>query len=158
MIKEDSMKYNPYILTALAQIIESMTNTGPNSLTDQSSRILILVNNERANVGIQPLIINSVLNKLAAIKSQDMVERAYFNHHSPTYGSSFDMMKTHGINYICAGENLAIDKYANNAHSAWMSSEAHKKNILNPNFTEIGIGIYAKGNNSYAYTQLFIGK
>jgi uncharacterized YkwD family protein len=158
MIKEDRMKYNPYVITALSQIITNMTNAGLNSLTDQCSRILILVNSERAKVGIQPLTINSALNKLAAIKSQDIVEKAYFDHHSPTFGSSFDMMKTHGINYIFAGENLAIDVYADNAHAAWMNSEAHKRNILNPNFTAIGIGIYAKGNNSYAYTQLFIGR
>jgi len=68
------------------------------------------------------------------------------------------MMKTYGVSYMYAGENLAINSDADRAHTAWMNSEGHKKNILNPDFTELGIGLYPKGNGSYAYTQMFIGK
>ena len=153
----DSMKYNPYVLTALAQLIEIATSPNTSTLTDQCARILMLVNAERAKFGIGPLIMSSALNKLAVAKSQDMVKKNYFSHRSPTYGSPFDMLKSYGINYNWAGENLSIDKYADSAHTALLNSKVHRDNILNPNFREIGIGIYAKGNNSYAYTQLFIG-
>lgn len=134
------------------------TPTGTGTLSSQGSRILQLVNAERAKVGAKPLKSNTDLNKLATMKSQDMVEKNYFSHQSPTYGSPFDMMKTYGVSYMYAGENLAINSDADRAHTAWMNSEGHKKNILNPDFTELGIGLYPKGNGSYAYTQMFIGK
>jgi uncharacterized YkwD family protein len=119
--------------------------------------MLILINAERAKYGIQPLKMNSTLCRLAVIKSQDMVEKNYFSHQSPTYGSSFSLLKSYYINYNCAGENLSIDKYVDYAHTALINSKTHRDNILNPNFREIGIGIYAKGIGSYAYTQLYIG-
>jgi uncharacterized YkwD family protein len=151
------MKYNPYVLTALAQLIDFATDSGISTLTNQSSKILKLVNIERVKVGIHPLKANDSLDKLASMKSQDMVNNNYFSHHSPTYGSAFDMMKAYRINYTCAGENLAVDQSADHAHNAWMKSETHRNNILNPSFTEIGIGICPKANDSYAYTQMFIG-
>jgi uncharacterized YkwD family protein len=119
---------------------------------------LQLANAERAKVGAPALKSNTELNKLATMKSQDIVEKNYFSHQSPTYGSPFDMMKKYGVSYMYAGENLAIDSDADKAHNAWMNSEGHRKNLLNPDFTEIGIGLYPKGNGSYAYTQMFIGK
>lgn len=134
------------------------TPTGSGTLSSQGSRILQLANAERAKVGSKALKSNTELNKLATMKSQDIVEKNYFSHQSPTYGSPFDMMKTYGVSYMYAGENLAIDSGADKAHNAWMNSEGHKKNLLNPDFTEIGIGLYPKGNGSYAYTQMFIGK
>lgn len=132
--------------------------TGTGTLSSQGSRILQLANAERAKVGAKPLKSNTDLNKLATMKSQDIVEKNYFSHQSPTYGSPFDMMKKYGVSYMYAGENLAIDQDADQAHNAWMNSEGHRKNLLNPDFTEIGIGLYPKGNGSYAYTQMFIGK
>lgn len=134
------------------------TPTGTGTLSSQGSRILQLANAERAKVGAKPLKSNTDLNKLATMKSQDIVEKNYFSHQSPTYGSPFDMMKTYGVSYMYAGENLAIDQDADQAHTAWMNSEGHRKNLLNPDFTEVGIGLYPKGNGSYAYTQMFIGK
>ena len=132
--------------------------TGTGTLSSQGSRILQLANAERAKVGAKPLKSNTELNKLATMKSKDIVEKNYFSHQSPTYGSPFDMMKTYGISYMYAGENLAINSDADKAHNAWMNSEGHKKNLLNPDFTELGVGLYPKGNGSYAYTQMFIGK
>jgi uncharacterized YkwD family protein len=151
------MKYNAYVLTALAQLIDIATSPSNITYTDQAAIILKLVNNERAKAGIPPLKANSDLNKLAFMKSQDIVENGYFSHHSPAYGSPFDMMKSYGINYTCAGENLAIDKCAANAHRAWMNSKTHRENILNPYFREVGIGVCKEANESYAYTQMFIG-
>jgi uncharacterized YkwD family protein len=139
-------------------VTDAKAPTGTGTLSSQGSRILQLANAERAKVGAPALKSNTELNKLATMKSQDMVENNYFSHQSPTYGSPFDMMKTYGVSYMYAGENLAINSDADKAHNAWMGSEGHKKNLLNPDFTEIGIGLYPKGNGSYAYTQMFIGK
>jgi uncharacterized YkwD family protein len=156
--KNTGAKTTPAGNEGTTTIQNTPTATGTGTLTSQGSRILQLANAERAKVGAPALKSNTDLNKLATMKSQDIVEKNYFAHESPTYGSPFKMMKDYGVSYMYAGENLAINSDADKAHNAWMKSEGHKKNILNPDFTEIGIGLYPKGNGSYAYTQMFIGK
>jgi uncharacterized YkwD family protein len=151
------MKNNMVLLTALVKLIEIASDTGTSTYTEQISSLLVLTNAVRTKIGLQPLKMNDALNKLALVKSQDMVKSNYFSHKSPNFGSSFDMMRSHEIGYIIAGENLAIGESADHVHSAWMDSKTHRENILNPSFKEIGIGICAKGSKSYAYTQFFIG-
>ena len=75
--------------------------------TDFSSyqqQVLDLVNAERTKRGISALTLDSNLSSVATKKSQDMVNKNYFDHTSPTYGSPFDMMKQFGISYRTAGE------------------------------------------------------
>lgn len=130
---------------------------GTGVMTAEERRILELCNAERAKVGAPALKANNDLTKLARMKSKDMIDKDYFAHQSPTYGSPFDMMRNHGISYMYAGENLAQNTTADKAFQAWMNSEGHKKNIMNPQFTELGVGI-ASMDGSNMYTQMFIGK
>lgn len=131
---------------------------GTTAMSSDEARILELVNAERQKQGASPLKANNQVASLARAKSQDMVDNNYFSHQSPTYGSPFDMLKNGGVSYMYAGENIAMNQTVDGAFKAWMNSEGHRKNILNPNFTELGVGIAPKGNGSYIYTQLFIGK
>lgn len=120
--------------------------------------VLDLVNKERTSRGLQSLKFNSELSNVATLKSQDMIDKNYFDHTSPTYGSPFDMMKKFGISYTSAGENIAMGQETpQEVMNAWMNSDGHRKNILNPDFTELGVGIAAKGSSLY-WTQMFIGK
>lgn len=134
------------------------TTTGTTAMSSDESRILQLVNAERQKAGVSPLKSDGNLVSIARAKSQDMVDNNYFSHQSPTYGSPFDMLKSAGISYMYAGENIAINQSADGAMKAWMNSEGHRKNILNPNFTDLGVGIAPKGDGSYVYTQEFIGR
>ncbi len=85
-----------------------------------------------------------------------MENNNYFSHTSPTYGSPFDMMKSFGITYNTAGENIAKgQKTAEDVVNGWMNSEGHRKNILNSAFTQMGLG-YTKGDTTY-WAQMFIG-
>lgn len=131
---------------------------GTGVMTADEKRILDLCNAERAKAGAPALKANNDLTKLARMKSKDIVDKNYFSHESPTYGSPFEMMRNHGVSYMYAGENLAQNSTADKAFNAWMASEGHRKNILNPNFTELGVGIAPKGDGSFVYTQMFIGK
>ncbi|WP_242664935.1 CAP domain-containing protein, partial [Geobacillus zalihae] len=80
----------------------------------------------------------------------------YFSHNSPTYGSPFEMMKKFGISYTAAGENIAKgQRTPQEVVNAWMNSEGHRANILNKNFTHIGVGFE---ENGYIWTQQFIRK
>ncbi|MDY0942903.1 CAP domain-containing protein [Priestia megaterium] len=120
-------------------------------------KVVDLVNQEREKQGLKPLTLNKKLSDVARTKSKDMMEKGYFDHNSPTYGSPFDMMKQFGIEYTTAGENIAKGQQSpEEVMNAWMNSDGHRKNILNPDFTEIGVG-YVKGDTTY-WTQQFIGK
>ena len=130
--------------------------------TDFSSyqqQVLDLVNAERTKRGISALTLDSNLSSVATKKSQDMVNKNYFDHTSPTYGSPFDMMKQFGISYRTAGENIAKgQKTPQEVVTAWMNSEGHRKNILNPNFTNLGVGIAKDSKGTTYCNHMFICK
>ncbi len=118
--------------------------------------VVRLVNVERAKQGLSPLTIDWELSRVAKYKSQDMHDKNYFSHTSPTYGSPFDMMKKFGISYTAAGENIAKgQKTAAEVVKAWMNSEGHRANIMSTKYTHIGVGYVADGNY---WTQMFIKK
>ena len=112
-----------------------------------------LVNDKREANGLEPLEISEDLSVKARIKSRDMKDRGYFDHHSPTYGSPFMLMRSLGISYRSAGENIAMGyKTAEAVVSAWMRSPGHRANILSTRYDAIGIG-HVDGY----WTQWFIG-
>ncbi|KGR91389.1 transporter [Ureibacillus massiliensis 4400831 = CIP 108448 = CCUG 49529] len=118
--------------------------------------VIRLVNVERANAGLSALKYDWELSRVAEHKSQDMANKNYFSHTSPTYGSPFDMMKAYGINYSAAGENIAKGQRSpQEVVNAWMNSSGHRANILNSSYTHIGVGFVEDGN---IWTQMFIKK
>lgn len=127
----------------------------PSSDTDEL-KMLSLVNKEREKAGISPLVMDEELVKIARLKSQDLIDKNYFSHQSPTYGDPFAMMKNFGVTYSYAGENLAGNHSVEKAHESLMNSPGHRANILNPNYTKIGIGIVEGGPYGIMFTQLFI--
>ena len=120
------------------------------------AEVVRLVNVERAKQGLNPLAEDWELSRVARYKSEDMQKNKYFAHNSPVYGSSFQMMKSFGIRYRSAGENIAKGQATPAAVvSAWMNSAGHRANILSTSFTHIGVGYVANGRY---WTQMFIGK
>ncbi|NPV74079.1 MAG: sporulation protein [Pelotomaculum sp.] len=127
------------------------------SLNADEQKMFDLVNQERAKAGLSPLQIDMNLVKLARMKAQDMIDRGYFGHNSPTYGSPFDMMKAYGVRYSYAGENLAGAPTVESAHSSLMNSSGHRANILNANYTKAGIGVVSGGPYGKMFVQMFTG-
>lgn len=121
------------------------TPTTPTDTTASSyaSQVVTLVNQERAKAGLKPLTTRADLANMAMAKAKDMKNNNYFDHNSPTYGSPFDMMKSWGISYRTAGENIAMgQRTPQEVMTAWMNSPGHKANILNASFTTIGVAYY----------------
>ena len=117
--------------------------------------VVRLVNAERASYGLPALSIRADLCQYARVKSQDMHDSGYFSYTSPNYGSPFDMMKSFGITYSHAGENIAMGYSTPEAVvSAWMNSEGHRANILSASYTELGVGYVVDGGY---WTQWFVG-
>lgn len=130
----------------------------PTGITEEEQTLLNLVNKARADSGVEALQFDMELMKVAKLKAKDMVDKNYFSHQSPTYGSPFDMMKGFNISFKTAGENIAGNKTLEGAFKAWMNSEGHKKNILNPNFNLVGFGIVPSNTYGKILVQMFIGR
>ncbi len=132
------------------------TNSNSSSVSQFEQKVIELTNAERAKEGLKALQADTKLMQSARLKSDDMAKNNYFDHTSPTYGSPFDQMKSLGISYKSAGENIAQgQKTPQEVVQAWMDSPGHRANIMNASYTHIGVGYSANGNY---WTQQFIGK
>lgn len=122
---------------------------------DYENEVIRLVNDIRVQNGLNPLTANWELSRVARYKSQDMVDKHYFSHTSPTYGSPFDMIRAFGLSYRTAGENIAYgQRTPQEVVNAWMNSSGHRANILNASYKQIGVGYVSNG---HYWTQMFIG-
>ena len=129
--------------------------SNPNGNLSIEREVARLVNIERQKAGLAPLTFSEEISKVARIKSQDMADKNYFSHTSPTYGDPFEMMRTFGIKYGYAGENIAKGyRSATSVMNGWMNSSGHRANILNRNFNKIGVG-YVEANGTTYWTQMF---
>ena len=103
--------------------------------------------------------LNEVAHSIFYAPQYVAIEKGYFDHTSPTYGSPFDMMKKFNISYNTAGENIAMgQKTPSEVMNSWMNSSGHRANILNSTYTELGVGIQKDSNGTIYWTQMFIGR
>lgn len=131
-------------------------NTSTQAYEAFELKVIELTNNERQKAGLAPLQINNLLMENAEQKSLDMKQNKYFSHTSPTLGSPFDQMKNNGISYKKAGENIAKGQTTPaQVVQAWMDSPGHRENIMNSQYTHIGVGYVSGG---HYWTQQFIQK
>lgn len=129
-------------------------------------KIFELTNGERQKNGITPLTYNAAVEKYAVAKSQDMVTNNYFDHKSPTNGYFYDIWNRDGFKYSSGAENIYtmtdtrgfanrdVNSLASTIVTGWMNSEGHRRNILNPNLKELGVGV-ASNSSKLDATQLF---
>ena len=143
-----------------ATTTEDITNSTANynGLSAAEQQMVNLVNQARAKNHVPALKVDMQLTNVARIKAQDMITNKYFSHTSPKYGSPFAMMKSFGIQYVTAGENIAGNSSIQAAQTSLMNSPGHRKNILNPGYTYIGIGIKSGGPYGNMISQMFISK
>lgn len=106
-----------------------------------SNNVYYLINQERMSRGLPKLNLDPELSQAAGLKSKDMLNRNYFEHYA--FGlSPWDFIKLSGYNYLYAGENLAMDfNTSEGMVKAWMNSPTHRDNILNPDYTDTGVGV-----------------
>jgi uncharacterized protein YkwD len=111
-------------------------------LETMAQEIIRLTNAEREKAGLPALRVMSELMASSQAKARDFVENRYFEHISPVYGSVPQMIRSFGVSFVMAAENIAcIDASAEGVIIGWMASEAHRNNILHKNFTHVGVGV-----------------
>ena len=127
-----------------------------------ASDLILLMNQERAALALSELSPSHELTQAAWGKAQDLLEKSYFSHTTPEGKPFYEWIEKAGYRYWYAGENLAIDFADPHAiMSAWMESPTHRANIVNPNYTDVGIvamrGAWS-GRETTVVVQLFGSK
>lgn len=120
--------------------------------------ILNLTNAERASRGVAPLSLHPQLTQAAEAHFADQFSQGCLNlSHTGTDGSSpFDRIKSTGFNYRAAGENLACGfRTPESVVIGWMNSELHMANVVNGNFTHIGIVAEPDASGRMYWVQVF---
>ena len=126
------------------------------SMSSEQRQALKLINNDRKERGLAPLRFKPHLAKLAENYAKDMIKRDFFSHVNPEGQSPFERMQEQKIVYNYAGENLAFNESVYAAQNAFMHSPDHKANILNANYTQVGIGIVEASRGRIFVVQEFI--
>lgn len=132
------------------------TPTEDSSISSFAQQVVKLVNQERVKAGLNTLTISQPAKTAAQVRAKE-IEKT-FSHTRPD-GSSFgSALAEQGVTIRNAGENIAIgQKSPEEVMKGWMNSSGHRANILNPNYTSIGVGCYQNASGTYYWTQLFIG-
>lgn len=137
-------------------VVSQKENTS--ELVKEEQEILDLINQKREEAGLNKLKIDDDLQNVCRIKAEEMVEKEYFSHTSPKFGTPFEMLKKEGIEYKVAGENIAGNSDNEKAVEAWMNSENHKSNILNKAYNYTGVAVVDSKKYGKIYVQMFIGR
>lgn len=154
------------LLAAHAMVIYTSWQTSrvQGSYSDMTpDQIYQLTNQERAQAGIGKLTINPLLEAAALAKAENMIEAEVFEHYYQAEGravSPWQFVEEQGYDYFFAGENLGKDfQRSTDLVQAWLDSPAHRENLLNPDYTEIGvaviIGPYLDKTETSLIVQLF---
>jgi uncharacterized protein YkwD len=134
-------------------------------LTKEEAKFVDLANKERVSRGLSKLTVDPLLIKVARAHSQEMADKNYFSHDSPTPG-----MKTALDRYLAAiktkptwalvGENLYYCSKVDceGGHCALMNSPHHRENILEPKYQRIGLGAVITPKGEFYVTQMFLAQ
>ena len=134
-------------------------NTGANDSTDPAARtyaqqVVDLVNAEREKAGLAPLTVDADVEKAAAVRAGEI--QTVFDHTRPNGSSFYTALTAQGVDYRSAGENIAWgQKTPEEVMTAWMNSAGHRANILNANYTHIGVGSVKNSAGNQYWVQLF---
>lgn len=119
-----------------------------------AEQIVVLVNEERVKAGLKPVEMDGEISSAALIRSQEI--KTLFSHTRPDGRSFHTVLTEKGIRFSGAGENIAWgQKSPEQVMSAWMNSEGHRANILNANYTKLGVGHFQDTAGTNYWVQLF---
>lgn len=126
------------------------------TVDELSERVMLAsLNHERTSRGLKALTIDAEITAVARAHSRDMLRRGYFSHVNLDGRDPFKRMKEGEVDFLSAGENLALAPTVSLAHNGLMNSPGHRANILEPAFGRVGIGVIDAGVYGKMFTQNF---
>ena len=153
------VKKNSKIFTERARGAASDNNKSNDSADETSSfadEVIRLVNKQRTANGLSKFTTSNKLSDVAQTRAKELTES--YSHTRPDGSSCFTALREANIDYTAAGENIAAGYSTPEAVvEGWMNSKAHRANILNPNYSKIGVGYFADGSGYGSYwVQVFV--
>ena len=136
---------------------EQETTTAPdqNENLSYAEQVVSLVNEQRKNAGLSELAFNKEVSSAAMVRAQEI--QTSFSHTRPNGTSFSTVLKDNGISFRSAGENIAWgQRTPKQVMNAWMNSQGHRANILNSNFSSIGVAYVQSPSGTPYWVQLFI--
>jgi uncharacterized protein YkwD len=119
--------------------------------------MLARVNAARRKAGSKPLRENPLLDKAAQRHAEDMLARGYFAHQSPSGTTVRERSRAAGYDWQTIGENLAFGQTSvEEVVQTWLESPGHRRNILNPEFSELGLGLALGRGSDGKYQVLWV--
>ncbi|WP_232423548.1 MULTISPECIES: CAP domain-containing protein [Bacillus] len=155
LTKEQLIKQRPFELVYRGELpLEKELTDEEWKLVESGDQqqIFDITNIIRKKFNLSPVQWDEATAEVALLHSQDMFDKNYFSHVSPTNGDLGDRLKKGKVPFSVAGENIAA-KYVDGiaAVEGWLNSKGHRETMLNDEFTHLGVGVYHK-----YYTQNFI--
>lgn len=121
------------------------------------SEVLALANKARVGKKLPEFTCDARLSRAARLHAEDMCKQKYFSHTSQDGRAFHERFRAEDVEFRAAGENIAQGQTtAETVHTGWMNSAGHRKNILNKQFTRLGVGYAPCGGSPY-WVQTFAG-
>lgn len=126
-------------MTSLKQDFSQILGVSTNITTQE---LLLMTNQKRQQLGLNPLILNEKLSEAASLKAVDMFAKNYWAHNAPDGTTPWVFIKKENYDYLYAGENLARGfTTSNDVVDGWMGSAKHRENVLSKNYQDIGFAV-----------------
>lgn len=139
-------------LYIILYILILITFSATTAASQYDFELLRLTNLERQKFGLAPLRLSRQLNQAAQYHAYDMARNNYFSHTGLNGSTMVSRVKATGYYYSSIGENIAAGgSTPAKTIRQWMNSYGHRKNILNPNYREIGFGYSYSYSSSYRH-------
>ncbi|MBE6820468.1 MAG: hypothetical protein E7516_05405 [Ruminococcaceae bacterium] len=158
--QEISEYYNRYFYNASLDDLLPAATENMDIYSDAIDVVLSIINGYREKNGINPLILSNKLTEIACARAEEIAWSGNHSHRRPNGKSCFTILKDAGIEEGYAGENIGWGyETAADVCEAWKNSETHLKNILDSDFSEIGIGVAPDPDpdGKLCWAQIFLG-
>ena len=153
--------YNRYFYNASLDDLMPSAIKNMDIYSDAIDVVLSIINGYREENGIKPLVLSDKLTEIACARAEEIAWSGNHSHRRPNGRSCFTILKDAGIDEGYAGENIGWGyETADDVCEAWKNSETHLKNILDPGFFEIGIGVAPDPDpdGKLCWAQIFLGE
>ena len=130
------------------------TSVPEDDISEKAEQVIELVNSYRAQYGLSAVQYDKAASCAAQKRALEI--QSVFSHTRPDGSRCFTALDECGASYHGAGENIAMGQStADEVMNDWMNSQGHRENILNGNFTKIGVGVSVGADGRIYWTQMF---